>query len=208
MRTAIALVLSGTSVCLVDLARAQPAPAPVDAEPAPGVDATPGVDPTAPTVPDPVAPTPPAEPAPAPASSALARSIGIDGAIVVPMSDYADDAKIGFGAFGRVEFPRSEQFAFTLRAGALVHVPADDRDTLVLVPAFVGLQFAFARPWFVAVDAGMAFRYAGKAEAAVGLAFGGGYRSGKFSARAEFLVPDLGTADSTAGVLATVGYSP
>lgn len=205
MRIAIGLVLSVTSVALAQPAPAPappgPAPtAPADAEPAPGVEPVPGVDPTAPPV------TPPAD-VPPPVAARPPRSIGIDAAIVLPMSDYADDAKIGFGAFGRFEFPRSELFSFTLRGGALVHVPADNRDTLVLVPLFAGLQFAFARPWFVAVDGGLTFRYAGKAAGAAGLAFGAGYRAGRISARAEFLVPDLGAADSTAGLLATFGFS-
>jgi hypothetical protein len=189
VRIAIAITLSAVTSAVY----AQPAPtAPADPEPAPGVEPTPAA-------------STPTEPPPA--SPAVGRSIAIDGAIVVPMSDYADDAKIGFGVFGRVEFPRSEQFALTVRVGGLGHVPADNRDTLVLVPAFGGIQFMFAKPWFVAIDAGLVFSYADKFDAALGLAFGGGYRSGRFSARAEFLVPDVDTADSTAGVLATVGYS-
>ncbi|MBA2540832.1 MAG: hypothetical protein H0V17_14430 [Deltaproteobacteria bacterium] len=193
MRTVIGLVLSASTALAQPTSPVTlPAPtAPADAEPAPGVE-----------------PTVPAEsPAPPQVTARPARSIGIDAAIVLPMSDYADDAKIGFGAFARAELPRSELFAFTLRGGALLHVPAENRDALLLVPLLAGVQFAFAKPRFVAVDAGLMFRYAGEAAAAAGLAFGGGYRSGRISARAEFLVPDLGAADSTAGVLASFGFS-
>lgn len=189
MRLALAIALLGPTTVY-----AQPAP---DAEPAPGVGTSPTPPPT-----EAATPTPQPNPAGKPA-----RTFGIDAGVVIPLSDYADDAKLGFGVMVRYELPRSEAFSLTLRAGGLAHVAAENRDALLLVPALFGIELRFADPWFLTADAGLVFRYQGKGAAALGLAFGAGYRTGKIAIRAEILVPDLGVADSTAGVMATVGYS-
>ena len=186
MKIAFAIALLGPSTLY-----AQP-----DAEPAPGL------APTPPPTTESATPTPQPNPAGKPA-----KTFGIDAGIVIPLSDYADDAKLGFGVLVRYELPRGDVFSLTLRVGGLGHVAADKRDTLILVPALFGIQLRFADPWFFTADAGLVFRYQGESAAALGLAFGLGYRKGKVAARAEILVPDLGVADSTAGVMATVGYS-
>ncbi len=154
-------------------------------------------------------PTESATPTPQPTPAGTpAKTIGIDGAVILPLSDYADDAKLGFGLLLRYEIPRSGVFSITLRTGGLGHLAAERRDTLLLFPGFVGIQVRFADRWFFTADAGIMFRYQGDSAAAIGVAFGVGYRKGKGSVRGEILVPDLGTADSTAGLMIAVGFSP
>jgi hypothetical protein len=160
-------------------------------------------------------------------------TIGADGALVLPLGDWADFAGLGFGALARFEYNVSEQLAATARAGYIVHLEKDDRYRTSELPLLGGIRYAFGRlddGMYLGAEAGLVnftltrpvaaatVGLVGSSSAGYGekssdtkLKFGGtvgvGYRSDRIDGRAGLFVVSLGDLEETMGLLVTVGYS-
>ena len=164
--------------------------------------------------------------------SAMAEGmiVGVDGALVLPMGDWADVAGLGFGALGRFEYALDPQLSATGRVGYLVHLEKNDTYKTSELPLLAGLRyglsegpdglylageaglvnFTFRRPVASAVFGGAVSSDGEKksdSELKFGVTAGAGIRSGNIDGRAGVFVVSVGDFEETLGIMATVGYN-
>jgi hypothetical protein len=163
--------------------------------------------------------------------SAMAEGmiVGVDGALVLPMGDWADVAGLGFGALGRFEYALDPQLSATGRVGYLVHLEKNDTYKTSELPLLAGLRyglsegpdglylageaglvnFTFRRPVAPAVFGTSVSEGEKKSDSELkfGLTAGAGYRSGNIDGRAGVFVVSVGDFEETLGIMATVGYN-
>jgi hypothetical protein len=164
--------------------------------------------------------------------SAMAEGmiVGVDGALVLPMGDWADVAGLGFGALGRFEYALDPQLSATGRVGYLVHLEKNDTYKTSELPILAGLRyglsegpdglylageaglvnFTFRRPVASAVFGGAVSSDGEKksdSELKFGVTAGAGIRSGNIDGRAGVFVVSVGDFEETLGIMATVGYN-
>src|SRR5512143_3011056 len=73
------------------------------------------------------------------ATAPPAKTIGVDGAFVLPVGDYARAATVGVGALGRFEIPAGPGFV-SARAGVIFHAGTQTNAALTLVPLYAGYR--------------------------------------------------------------------
>lgn len=150
---------------------------------------------------------------------AAPRTVAVDGAVVLPLGDYADVADLAFGPMVRVEVPLRPQLAITGRAGALYHVLNGDADgSLWFIPIYGGVRYALGADGdglylagelgitiaHASVDTG--FGTASDSDSKLGGALTVGFRRGAIDLRGGLFVPDLGHADD-AGLMGSAGFT-
>ena len=146
------------------------------------------------------------------------RTIGVDGAVVLPLGDYGEVATLAVGALARVEVPVANKLAVTGRVGALYHITDDDFDgTFIIFPVYGGVKYnvgAGPDGLYVAGELGLSIGYvsvdtgfgtASDTETELGLTLGAGFRKGALDVRGALFIPDLGEADDP-GIMGSVGY--
>lgn len=138
-------------------------------------------------------------------------TIGVDGAVLVPVGDYANVATLGFGALGRLEVPAGPGYV-TGRAGVIAHANRVD-DSLTLVPIYGGYRVPLGTSGaylagelgltiiFATVDTGLGRMSA--SDTKLGLTVGGGLKRGPLDLRAGLFAPDV---DHAVALFGTVGY--
>jgi hypothetical protein len=142
------------------------------------------------------------------------RTVGVDGAVVLPLGDYGKVATLAFGPLVRLEFPVIQHLAITARAGVLYHILDGDVDgTLWFIPAYGGVRYSFGEAGqgaYLAGELGITFAYAtsngfSDSDSKLGGTFGGGFRKGALDLHGALFIPDLGHADDL-GLMASVGF--
>jgi hypothetical protein len=146
------------------------------------------------------------------ATAPPAKTIGVDGAFVLPVGDYARAATVGIGALGRLEVPAGPGFV-SGRAGVIFHAGAQTSAALTLVPLYAGYRLPIGASGayvagelgiteiFATVDTGLGRMSA--SDAKLGLTLGGGFKRGALDIRGGLFSPDVNNA---VGLMATVGY--
>jgi len=139
------------------------------------------------------------------------NTIGVDGAVVVPVGNYANVATVGVGALARIEVPAGAGF-FTGRAGVIAHASRVD-SMLTLVPLYAGYRLPLGTSGaYLAGELGLTVGFAtvdtpfGRMSASdteLGLTLGGGLKRGALDLRAGLFAPDVNNAVALIG---TVGY--
>ena len=154
--------------------------------------------------------------------------VGVDGALVLPLGDWADVTGIGFGALGRFEYELEPSLSLTARAGYITHLEKNEHYKTSELPLLGGVRLGLSNQpdgVYVAGElglvnftlrrpvAGAVFGSGGEldersdSELKVGAAGGVGYRSGKIDGRASVFVVSVGDLEETFGLLATIGYN-
>ena len=140
------------------------------------------------------------------------KTLGVDGAFVLPVGDYANAATVGVGALGRFEAPVGPGF-ITARAGVIFHAGNQTRAALTMVPLYAGYRQPIGTSGaylagelgiteiFASVNTG--FGTMSASDAKLGLTLGGGYRHGALDIRGGLFAPDV---NNVVGLMATVGY--
>jgi hypothetical protein len=139
------------------------------------------------------------------------NTIGVDGAFVLPVGDYANVATVGVGALGRFEAPAGPGFV-TGRLGVIAHAMRVNAD-LTLIPIFAGYRVPVADGGFyVAGELGLSieigtvetsFGRMSANDTKLGLTLGGGLKRGALDFRAGLFSPDV---SQVIALMATVGY--
>jgi hypothetical protein len=158
-----------------------------------------------------------ASPPPAPAVAAASpgpRTLGVDGAVVVPLGGYSEVASIGVGALARFELPLSRG-SLTARGGVVFNATnGNEADaSLIMVPLYAGYRLPIgAGGGYVAGELGVTviavsvrtpLGTMGATSTDLGLTLGGGWRHGSLDIRGGIFAPDIG---SSIGLMASVGY--
>ena len=146
------------------------------------------------------------------ASAPPPTTLGVDGALVVPVGDYARVATVGIGALGHFELPTGPGF-LTVRAGLVFHAASGTNAALTLVPVYAGYRIPIgASGAYLAGELGITEIFASvntqvgsmsSSDAKLGLTLGGGWKHNSLDIRAGLFAPDVNNA---VGLLATVGY--
>lgn len=163
-----------------------------------------------------------------PDASAEGMLVGVDGAVVVPLGDWAEISGLGLGALGRFEYALDPQLSATARAGYISHFEKDDKYKTAELPVLAGVRYAFdsaSDGLYVAGEAGLVhltvrLPVAGgvfpgatgpekrsDSELKLGATASAGYRSGDIDARAGVFIASLSDAGETYAILATIGYN-
>ncbi len=160
----------------------------------------------------------PMPPAPAPAVATTQplphKTLGIDGAAILPIGDYADAATAGAGVFARLEIPLRTGGFVTARLGVIGHAMQDDvMASLYLVPAYVGYcQPVGTGGAYIAGELGITFGYASAntqfgtvsdSDSELGFTLTAGMRRGALDVRAGLFAPD---ADDVHGIMGSLGF--
>jgi hypothetical protein len=163
---------------------------------------------------DPAAPLPPPGVAPAPAGAG-SKILGVDGALVLPLSDYGDAADFGAGILGRFEFGIDDKLAITGRLGFLYHFGTPEvlgADTsLAFIPIYAGAKYVIESDIFACGELGLTYVLSSvgdvsDSEIKLGLTLGVGYQMDKLQFRGMILAPDMSELDSVIGIMGSVGY--
>lgn len=143
------------------------------------------------------------------------RTFGVDGAVVMPMGDYANAVGLGAGAFGRLELPVATGGFVTARLGVIAHqVDAAMGGSLTLVPLYAGYRQPLGTGGvYLAGELGITFGYASvntsqfgrvsDSDSDLGITLMAGVRRGTLDFRAGLFAPEL---DDVHGFMASVGY--
>jgi len=171
-----------------------------------------------PTAGDPAAPPPPSgAAAPAAAGGKGSKIIGVDAAVILPLSDYADLVTLGLGVLGRFEFGVNDTLAITGRVGFVYNVIKSDFEgfSLNFVPIYAGAKYKIGTSGLFAFgEVGLTYTLAtidvggvsaSDSEINLGLTAGAGYQMGKISLRGNLLLPDIGET-GVLGIMASFGY--
>jgi hypothetical protein len=146
------------------------------------------------------------------ATAPPAKLVGVDGAFVLPVGDYANVATVGVGALGRLELAAGPGF-ITARTGVIFHAGTQTNAAITLVPLYAGYRQPLGTSGaylagelgiteiFATVNTG--FGRMSASDAKLGLTLGGGYKHGALDIRAGLFAPDVNNA---LGLMATVGY--
>jgi hypothetical protein len=148
-------------------------------------------------------------------ATAPQRTFGIDGAVVMPLGNYADAAGVGAGAFGRLEFPVSTGGFVTARIGLIAHqVDATMGGSLMFVPIYAGYRQPLGTSGaYLAGELGITFGYASvdtqfgrvsDSDSELGITLMAGLRKGALDFRAGLFAPDI---DDVHGFMASLGYN-
>lgn len=149
-------------------------------------------------------------------AAAPQRTLGIDGAVVMPFGNYADAAGVGAGAFGRLEFPVSTGGFVTARIGLIAHqVDATMGGSLMFVPIYGGYRQPLGPGGaYLAGELGITFGYASvntgqfgrvsDTDSELGITLMAGLRKGALDFRAGLFAPDI---DDVHGFMASLGYN-
>jgi len=140
------------------------------------------------------------------------RTFGIDGAVVLPLGDYADGVNFAAGALARVEIPAGSGYV-TGRIGALFHAVKNDVASLTFIPIYAGYRYPMGPSGFyLAGELGITLGYASAdtqfgtvsdSDSELGITLGAGMKTGALDLRGSLFLPD---ADDLMGVMGTVGY--
>lgn len=146
-------------------------------------------------------------------------TFGVEGAVVLPLSDYGDVATLGLGVLGSLELPVGPQLTATGRAGLIYHLLEGNIDgTLIFIPLLGGLKYQFD-PFpggaYVAGELGLNVGYgrvrtpfgtASDTDTELALSLGGGFQFDRVDLRGALFFPSLDDLGDAFGILITVGY--
>lgn len=140
------------------------------------------------------------------------NTAGVDGALVLPLGDYADGVDFAAGALVRVELPVGTGFV-TGRAGALFHAVKDNVANLTFIPLYAGYRLPVGgNGFYVAGELGITIGYASvdtgfgtasDSDSQLGITLGAGMKAGALDLRGSLFLPDV---DDLMGLMGTVGY--
>jgi hypothetical protein len=140
------------------------------------------------------------------------NSVGVDGAVVLPLGDYAQGVNFAAGALVRIEIPVGTGFV-TGRAGALFHAVKDDVGNLTFIPLYGGYRLPIGtNGLYVAGELGITIGYASvdtgfgtasDSDSKLGITLGAGMKAGALDLRGSLFLPDV---DNLMGLMGTVGY--
>jgi len=153
-----------------------------------------------------------AQPAPAAPDAPGAKTLGVDGMVVLPVGDYADVATLAIGPMLRLEIPVGPGWV-TGRFGALFHLTEIEDTTLLFFPIYGGFRYPIGGgSAYVAGELGVTVGYlradtplgsGSDTDTELGMMLGGGLRKGQLDLRAGLFLPDL---DDAIGLFGSVGY--
>jgi hypothetical protein len=140
------------------------------------------------------------------------KTFGIDGAVVLPLGDYANGVNFAAGALARLEIPAGTGF-ITGRAGALFHAVKNNVANLTFIPIYAGYRMPLGtNGFYVAGELGITLGYASvdtgfgmasDSDSELGITLGAGMKMGALDLRGQLFLPD---ADDLMGLMGTVGY--
>ena len=142
---------------------------------------------------------------------------GVDGAVTIPLSSWADASGIGIGALGVIEFTAIPLFDITGRIGyihgleknnvSIKHIPVMAGVKYILLPGVnlylageIGMVFSKATADFMGLSGSSDW------ESEIGISIGAGAALGPLDVRGALFSPDVGEIGDMIGLLATVGY--
>jgi hypothetical protein len=144
------------------------------------------------------------------------NAFGVDGAFVLPLSDYGDYADFAVGALGRLEFGVAPHMWLTGRIGFLYDVGTPDTLSTYYIPIYGGLKASLSRSGLFGYgELGVTVAHVtveilgteqSDSESEVGLTGGLGFQSGQVQARVGLWFPSLDNADDALGVMANLGF--
>jgi hypothetical protein len=146
------------------------------------------------------------------------KTLGVDGAFVVPLGDYGNYADFGGGALLRLEVPLATGGFITGRSGVIVF-QVDERyamGSLTLIPIYGGYRQPIGPSGaYVAGELGLTIGIlsaetntpfgnasGSDSDTDVGLTLSAGYRAGKLDLRAGLFTPNV----DDFGLMATAGF--
>lgn len=149
------------------------------------------------------------------AQAGLGLKIGVEGAFVLPMSDWGDGTGIGLGGMAKGTYGLSDDMSLSLRAGYIFHlaktIDGVDYSTSEM-PFLVGFKYALPMGLFGEAALGLV-GVGGKAgdlssdtEMKLGFLVGAGYSIAGLNLGVNLFVPKLGDIDKIMGLLFVVGY--
>jgi hypothetical protein len=151
---------------------------------------------------------------PAVAQAEMGLHLGVEGAFVLPLGDWADGTGIGLGGMAKAGYEATDELQVTFRIGYIYHLSKDlggvDVSTSEL-PIMVGAKYTASIGLFGELSVGMVNLGASTGDDSIsemkfGLMAGAGYSIASLSLGANLFLPDLGHADEAMGLLFTVGY--
>lgn len=140
------------------------------------------------------------------------KTFGIDGAVVLPLGDYANGVTFAAGALARIEVPAGNGFV-TGRAGALFHAVKNNVASLTMIPLYAGYRLPVGPSGlYLAGELGITIGYASAdtqfgsvtdSDSELGITLGVGTKMGALDLRGQLFLPDV---DDLMGIMGTVGY--
>ena len=146
--------------------------------------------------------------------------VGADGALNIPVGNFADDTGIGFGALGRYELPLLSQLNLTARSGIILSV-ASTQDSFGVpknyafhvFPIWGGVKCFVWETAYAALELGLNVLIAagdsasGETAAKLGLNLGGGYQINDLDLRLGLQMYDVPHAGDSFALMFSVGYT-
>lgn len=155
-------------------------------------------------------------------------TVGADGAVLLPLGNFAKFSGAGLGPMARVEFRFDPVWTFTARGGFFYHTTKPNSSRTTELPLLLGAKMFFDTPghgWYAAAEGGwLNVTYHSKAsgvfetplpqdgtelvvsEWKVGVTATAGYRIAPLDLRAGFLFGSLRHPSELAALMASVGY--
>lgn len=144
------------------------------------------------------------------------NAFGIDGALVLPLSDYGDLADFSLGALARLEVGVAPKLWLTGRLGFLYDIGTPDGLSVYYVPIYAGVKakigpsglFGYGELGATVIHATVDFlgQEVSDSETEIGLTGGLGFQSGQVQARFGLWFPSLDDAGDAFGLMANVGF--
>jgi len=152
--------------------------------------------------------------APAAQAGGLGLTIGVEGAFVLPMSDWGDATGVGFGGMAKGAFSFTDEMSVSFRIGYLYHLSKSVGGMDVSsseLPILVGFRYQTALGLYGDLALGMVNCGAevegnSDSEMKFGMLAGVGFNIMSLNFSANFFAPNLGHVDEVMGLLFIVGY--
>jgi hypothetical protein len=154
---------------------------------------------------------------PGPGRAEVTARLGAEAPVVVPASDWADVAGIGFGGLIRFELNFTPSIAVNVRLGYVHHLTQTLRGrdiSLYEIPVLVGFKYIADFGLYGELALGLVKNggsvegyLVGASDTEAGLMMGLGYQRNGFSAGAYLYSADAEDIDNVIGILVNVGYT-
>ncbi len=152
------------------------------------------------------------------AAEKMGLKVGVEGAFVLPLSDWADVTGIGLGGMAKLSYCLNDAMSLNLRAGYIFHltkeIAGSDVSTSEL-PILVGFRYTAPMGLFGDLALGLVNFGAevetplgdfSDSEMKFGAMAGAGYAFSGLSISANLFIPSLPDLDEAIGLLFLVGY--